>query len=60
MTKSSFKKIVKEACEENALRYLKLHIKSKGKEMKYNQMALRHYLASLSHLTLQEKNTFLR
>ena len=28
----------------------------KRKKMKYNQMALRHYLASLSHLTLQEKN----
>ena len=46
MTKSSFKKIVKEACEENALRYLKLHIKSKGKEIIYNQMALRHYPSS--------------
>ena len=51
----SFKKVVREACEENALKYLKLHIKSKGKELKYNQMELRHYLTSSSHLTLQEK-----
>ena len=55
MTKLSFKKLVKKSCEENALNYLKLHIKSKGKELNYYKMELTHYLSSSSHLTLQEK-----
>jgi len=55
MTKLSFKKLVNKSCEENALIYLKLHIKSKGKELKYYKMELTHYLTSFSHLTLQEK-----
>ena len=55
MTKLSFKKLVKKACEDNALKYLKLHIKSKEKEIQYENLELRHYLASDSLLTLQEK-----
>ena len=41
MTKASFKKLVKEATEKCALRYLKLHIKSKGKEIKYNEIEMK-------------------
>ena len=55
ISKLTFKKVVKEACEDNALKYLKLHIKSKGKEISYNQIELKHYLDSSSVLTLQEK-----
>ena len=55
MSKLMFKNVVKKACENISLKYLKLHIKSKGKEISYNQMELKHYLDSSSSLTLQEK-----
>ena len=55
MSKLMFKNVVKKACENNALKYLKLHIKSKGKEISYDKMELKHYLVSSSSLTLQEK-----
>ena len=55
MCHGSFKKLVKETTEQNALEFLKHHIKSKGKEIVYNKIELKHYLASTSSLTLQEK-----
>ena len=55
MTKITFKGFVKQKCEENALKYLKLHVKSKGKVIVYNELAMRKYLGSGSLLTIQEK-----
>ena len=55
MSKNVFKQIVKQKCEENGLEYLKHCIKSKGKEMNYEKLEIRKYLASESFLTLQEK-----
>ena len=37
------------------MKYLKLHIKSKGKEIEYHEIELRYYLSSDSNLTVQEK-----
>ena len=50
-----FKNLVKERTEKNALQFLKLHIKSKGKEIVYSELEMKKYLASMSILTLQEK-----
>ena len=47
---------MKQKCEENTLKYLKLHVKSKGKEIVYNALAMRKYLGSGSLLTIQKKN----
>ena len=55
MTKASFKKLVKETTEKCALKYLKVHIKLNGKEIKYNEIKMKNYLTSISILTLQEK-----
>ena len=55
MSKTMFKKIVKQKCKDNALKYLKHHIKSKGKETQYDNLEMRKYLSSESFLTLQEK-----
>jgi hypothetical protein len=55
MSKSSFKTLVKQKCEECGLEYLKKHIKSKGKEMVYMHIEMRNYLSSNSTLTIQEK-----
>ena len=55
MTKTMFKNLVKEKTEKNSLQFLKLHIKSKGKEIEYSEVEMKQYLASLSILTLQEK-----
>ena len=55
MSKNMFKQIVKQKCEENELEYLKHCIKLKGKEMNYEKLEMRNYLASESFLTLQEK-----
>ena len=35
--------------------YLKLNIKSKGKEIQYTKLELKQYIASYSNLNLQEK-----
>ena len=55
MPKSSFKRLVKQKCEENALMFLKLHIKSKGKDITYEELEMRNYLKNKSLLRLQEK-----
>ena len=55
MSKSSFKTLVKQKCEECGLEYLKKHIKSKGKEMVFMHIEMRNYLSSNSTLTIQEK-----
>jgi hypothetical protein len=55
MSKNMFKQIVKQKCGENGLEYLKHCIKSKGKEINYEKLEMRNYLASESFLTLQEK-----
>ena len=55
MSKNSFKKVVKKHVEETGLKFLKGHIKSKGKEIEYTDIKMRYYLTSNSLLTLQEK-----
>ena len=55
MPKSSFNRLVKQKCEENALMFLKLHIKSKGKDITYEELEMRNYLKNKSLLRLQEK-----
>ena len=44
MPKSSFKKLVKEQCKAAALKYLKCQIKSKGKEITYEDLEMQNYL----------------
>ena len=51
----SFKNLVKKHIEETALNYLKLHIKSKGKELQYTEIKMKNYLLADSELTLQQK-----
>ena len=41
--------------EETGLKYLKHYIKSKGKEIDYSKLEMRHYFESYYLLTLQEK-----
>ena len=55
MSKLSFKKLVKKQIEETALKYLKHHIKSKGKEIQYPHLKMQNYLLADSELTLQQK-----
>ena len=55
MSKMSFKHLVKKHIEETSLKYLKLHIKSKGKELQYTEMKMKNYLLADSELTLQQK-----
>ena len=60
MSKNMFKQIVKQKCEENGFDNLKHCIKSKGKEMTYEKLEMKNYLASESFLTLQEKKEAFR
>ena len=46
---------MKETTEKSALRFLKLHIKSERKEIKYNEVGLKKILANFYTLILQEK-----
>ena len=55
MSKETFKTTVKDKCEATALRYLRYQIKSKGKEMKYEELTMQNYIVGVSDLTNQEK-----
>jgi hypothetical protein len=55
MSKFTFKQITKEACEQAALKNLKMQIKTKGNKISYEQLEMQNYLKADSDLNLEEK-----
>ena len=55
MSKFTFKHITKEACEQAALKNLKMQIKTKGNKISYEQLEMQNYLKADSDLNLEEK-----
>ena len=55
MSKSQFKKLVTKNIENKALLYLKSQIKSKGKEIEYENIELQDYLRPEAKLKIKEK-----